>query len=67
MTVFESKSPGMVNALEALFPGTKQAASAGNCTFCRKPVTDFRNEISAREYKISGFCQKCQDNVFGAD
>jgi hypothetical protein len=67
MAVFESKSPAVVNALDALFPGTKQAAATGNCTFCRKPVTEFRNAISAREYKISGFCQTCQDEVFGAD
>ena len=26
---------------------------------------DFRNEISRREYKISFFCQKCQDEFFG--
>lgn len=28
---------------------------------------DFRNEISRREYRISGLCQKCQDQVFGKD
>jgi hypothetical protein len=27
----------------------------------------FRNEISAREYYISGMCQDCQDSVFGED
>lgn len=25
----------------------------------------FRDELSRREYLISGFCQKCQDSVFG--
>ena len=41
----------------------------GKCPFCRKPIiqTDFRNEISLREFKISGLCQKRQDDVFGAD
>ena len=28
------------------------------------PVTDFRDELSAREFRISGFCQACQDDVF---
>lgn len=27
----------------------------------------FRNELSAKEYYISGMCQHCQDSVFGAD
>ena len=27
----------------------------------------FRNELSAREYAISGMCQACQDSVFGVD
>ena len=39
------------------------------CVFCGKPIKmeDFRNEISRREYGISGICQKCQDDVFGKD
>ena len=39
------------------------------CVFCHKPVEikDFRNEISTREYRISGICKKCQDDVFGKD
>lgn len=27
----------------------------------------FRNEISAKEYYLSGMCQACQDDVFGKD
>lgn len=27
----------------------------------------FRNEVSAKEYYISGMCQACQDSVFGVD
>lgn len=26
----------------------------------------FRDELSAREYYISGMCQDCQDDIFGA-
>lgn len=39
------------------------------CVFCHKPIKmkDFRNELSRREYKISGICQKCQDDIFGKD
>ena len=37
------------------------------CPFCAKIVNDsgFRNELSRREYHISGLCQECQDSVFG--
>lgn len=27
----------------------------------------FRDELSAKEYYISGMCQDCQDSVFGKD
>jgi hypothetical protein len=31
---------------------------------CGGDATAFRNEVSAREYQISGLCQLCQDSVF---
>jgi hypothetical protein len=38
----------------------------GRCPFCEKQVKieDFKDEISTREFKISGLCQTCQDEVF---
>jgi hypothetical protein len=41
----------------------------GRCPFCHKQVQpeQFRNEISLREYRISGLCQGCQDEMFGVD
>ena len=43
-------------------------ASTGFCPFCRKVVRkqDFKDDLSKREHKISGLCQKCQDDVFGS-
>ena len=37
------------------------------CPFCKKQINEvnFKNELSKREYKISGLCQECQDKVFG--
>jgi hypothetical protein len=47
------------------------------CVFCSVTVSNkaelfapgevdtFRDEISRREYTISGLCQNCQDKVFG--
>lgn len=39
------------------------------CTWCGEEfkLKDLRNEISRKEAKISGFCQKCQDSTFGED
>jgi len=40
----------------------------GFCPTCQKPIVvgEFRDELSKKEYNISGMCQKCQDSVFGA-
>lgn len=32
---------------------------------CGGEATTFRDELSRREFRISGLCQKCQDSVFG--
>jgi hypothetical protein len=32
---------------------------------CGGPAIKFRDELSQREYTISGLCQKCQDSIFG--
>ena len=36
------------------------------CVVCHKPATTFKDEISKREYTISGLCQECQDKTFDA-
>ena len=40
----------------------------GICPFCKTPINmdEFRDQLSKKEYKISGLCQKCQDQVFGS-
>lgn len=37
------------------------------CPFCQVAITeaDFRDELSRKEWSISGLCQGCQDEVFG--
>lgn len=37
------------------------------CTWCKQPITGFRDELSKKEYSISGFCQSCQDKTFGGE
>ena len=42
---------------------------AGICPFCHVKVdtNKFRDEISRKEFKISGLCQPCQDSFFGKE
>ena len=51
-----------------LFGRSRTLALAGNqCVKCGESATDFRDELSQKEYGISGFCQSCQDGVFGVE
>ena len=34
------------------------------CTSCGKPIHGFKDNLSVTEYRITGFCQSCQDEVF---
>ena len=49
-----------------LFGRSRRLAIAGNqCVKCGEFNLEFRDELSSREHGISGFCQSCQDDVFG--
>lgn len=52
-TQFASKAIGGHNAL-----------NAGLCPTCSGEVGEFRDDLSIKEFSISGMCQKCQDSVF---
>ena len=41
------------------------AITTNTCVFCKDPDLNFRDQLSEKEYTISGICQKCQDDVFG--
>lgn len=52
-------------ALQRLTGHNRVSSIEGNmCSFCGKPVYRFKNDLSLREYQISGMCQNCQDKVF---
>lgn len=63
----ENKTQEMKDFIEGVFPGTAKAIAENKCPLCKKLIGEFRNEISKKEYGISGICQKCQDKVFGGD
>lgn len=43
---------------------TIEGHEAQICILCGKPAVKFRDLLSAKKYKISKLCQKCQDEVF---
>ena len=52
--------------------GIDRKTSITNCTCVScgaENITEesFRDELSLREFHISGLCQDCQDSVFGTD
>lgn len=61
----QGQDEDMKTVMEIMFPGRRALLEAGMCTNCQQPVnkdkTTFRDEISWREYLISGLCQLCQD------
>ena len=58
------KAEGIDNFLTAL-TGINRVESIENdtCVFCNKPAGEFKDELSKREFAISGICQHCQDNM----
>ena len=62
------KSQPLADMLEAL-TGRTTAITGNTCISppygCGKPAIEFRDAASTREFTISGFCQACQDAVFG--
>lgn len=50
---------------QAGFAKELEAIDSGKCPTCNKPVGKFRDELSCKEFVISGMCQDCQDDIFG--
>lgn len=56
--------------VDRLFPEINRIESINNkrCINppigCGKEITGFKDILSQKEYRISGLCQKCQDEIF---
>ena len=53
--------------VKLFFPEQVKKFEEGRCPFCDKkidPLNEFENELSKKEFKISGLCQTCQNRVF---
>lgn len=60
---WSNKAPGIQALLRAMSP-YPDAIDRGCCPTCGNPVLGFRDELSAQEYVISGWCQHCQDGIW---
>ena len=54
-------------AKELFGRGRKVAMDNQMCVICGDDANHFTDELSRREYGISGMCQSCQDGVFSVD
>lgn len=50
---------------KAGFEKEVELTEKGLCPLCKKTEFKFRDELSRKEFKISGLCQECQDELFG--
>ena len=60
----KDRNPVLADLLSKLSPtgrNPEQAAELGVCTQCAGPAVSFKDELSKKEYGITGFCQTCQD------
>jgi len=68
MAIPSEKSSEMEQFLEKQF-GRTTAITGDKCVSapfgCGKEVQGFKDELSRKEYGISGLCQECQDSIFG--
>lgn len=64
-TPMSNKSSEIKSLIEAVFPGTMEAIDNKTCPYCHSTVGAFKDEVSRKEYLISGWCQPCQDRFFG--
>lgn len=63
------KAPALETFLNALLGGNRQESiRSDRCVpapiGCGGPADQFKDDVSVREYEISGLCQACQDSVF---
>jgi len=61
------RDPGLQEFIDKMFPEEAQRIRERKCPFCGKPIppgTEFKDELSKREFEISGMCQACQDDIF---
>ena len=63
-----AKAPALESAITAITGvDRREAITTKSCATCGQDVTldSFKDELSLKEFHISGMCQTCQDDLFG--
>lgn len=52
--------------IKEIFPDFAKNREAGKCATCGESIvlTDFKDELSVKEFQISGMCMLCQNEIF---
>lgn len=52
--------------MNIIFPKAMENVDDEKCPLCGEKINmdDFKDKLSKKEFKISGICQKCQDEMF---
>ena len=59
------KAPEINKLLSSIAGRDRVTTIRGNiCMWCGGPAIKFKDELSRREFTISGMCGQCQDEVF---
>ena len=55
--------------MEEMLELRNKSVKARKCAFCGTSINlnSFRDDLSRKEFSISGLCQKCMDSVFGKE
>lgn len=65
---FKDKALAIKNMTAALIGSTPEKmekdTDEGRCVLCGGDTKEFKNELSAKEFQISGLCQTCQNKMF---
>ena len=66
------KSQAMTSFLDAMSQAMygrsrSESIAQGICVMCGEQAVLFSDELSVKEFYISGMCQKCQNSAFGVD
>ena len=67
MTKEPSKKSAQIDLAISMLTGKSREIqiASDKCMTCSGDATDFKDDISQKEYTISGMCQACQDSMFG--
>lgn len=65
MAIPTEKSPQLNRLLSAMQGKDRvQTIVQNRCIQCGDPAEHFTDDLSRKEFRISGLCQRCQDDVW---